>query len=368
MSEHSTPEQRTEMPTARRMSMLRRQGTLHLSQEVVVVASLFTSFMMIYLLWSGILDSMKLVLIRSFKAIANPERLSMGDLTSGFYKVLLIAAPRVFLIVLVVAVVVTLATMLQTNWNIREKKIKFRWDLLKPMQGLKRIVSIQGLVSTAKALLKLCLILPIGFFALKAYAPKMVGLIHTDIPFLMGFAGSAIWHLFWKILYVLIALAIFDYFWSRYQWLRQNKMTKDEVKDEKKSIEGDEETRRRIMWKGINRVIQRIKTGVRQADVVITNPTHYAIALKYDRESMSAPTVVAKGRGHMAQRIKKIAKEYGIPCVERKPLARALYASVEVGSEIPYQLFKAVAEVLAYVYRLRGPHARNTQRPVRSER
>ena len=154
---------------------------------------------------------------------------------------------------------------------------------------------------------------------------------------------------------VLIVMAIFDYAWTKYQWLRNNKMTKTEVKDERKAMEGDEETKRKIQAKGLARIAQRLRESVPQADVIITNPTHFSVALKYDRGNMSAPIVVAKGQDHLALKIREIAKEFNIPILERKPLARALYASCEVGTEIPHDLFKAVAEVLAYVYRLKNP-------------
>lgn len=171
------------------------------------------------------------------------------------------------------------------------------------------------------------------------------------------FTGTEMHQLFWRIMYILIGIAIFDYFWGKFQWFKQNKMTKDEVKDERKAVEGDEMTRRKIIQKGLARIAQRLKTAVPKADVVVTNPTHYAVALQYDKKSMKAPTVVAKGTGFMALRIREIAKESGVPILERKPLARALHASVEVGKEIPYELYKAVAEVLAYVYKLKNPWA-----------
>ncbi len=135
-------------------------------------------------------------------------------------------------------------------------------------------------------------------------------------------------------------------------------MTKEEVKDERKSIEGDEATKRKIIAKGWQRIVQRIKTNVPKADVVVTNPTHYAVALQYDRGSMKAPKVIAKGADHLAFKIREIARESGVPILERKSLARALYSSVKVDAEIPFELYKAVAEVLAYVYRIKGKNKR----------
>ncbi|MCB0318343.1 MAG: EscU/YscU/HrcU family type III secretion system export apparatus switch protein, partial [Bdellovibrionales bacterium] len=220
----------------------------------------------------------------------------------------------------------------------------------------KKVFSVQGVVTTLKAVVKLILILPIGFLSLKTFAPEMVMLIHLTVEDVLSYTGKACSSIFWKILYILIALAVIDWFWTKYQWLKQNKMTKDEVKDERKMVEGDEKTRRRILSKGMERIAQRIRDSVPQADVVVTNPTHFAVAIKYDRETMTAPKVVAKGRGFLAKRIREIARTSGVPVLERKSLARALYKSTEVGSEIPYELFKAAAEVLAYVYRLKNPY------------
>ena len=135
-------------------------------------------------------------------------------------------------------------------------------------------------------------------------------------------------------------------------------MTKEEVKDERKAIEGDESTKRQIIAKGLGRIMQRLKQSVPKADVIVTNPTHYAVALQYDRSSMKAPKVVAKGKNFMAERIKEIARENKVPILERKSLARALFHSVEVDNEIPLELFRATAEVLAYVYRI------NKKKPV----
>lgn len=182
----------------------------------------------------------------------------------------------------------------------------------------------------------------------------MLGLLHTSLSQVFQYTGGAMDKIFWRIMYIMFGVAAFDYFYGKYRWFRINKMTKDEVKDERKATEGDDTTRRKIIAKGLQRIAQRIATTVPKATVVITNPTHYAVALQYERGIMKAPKVVAKGTDYLAMRIREIAKEAGVPIVERKSLARALYASVEVGNEIPYDLFKAVAEVLAYVYKLKN--------------
>jgi flagellar biosynthetic protein FlhB len=250
-------------------------------------------------------------------------------------------------------VTAALSVFLQTNWNMRDKWIKWQFNYLNPINGVKRIFSLSNAMNIARDVCKLLLILPIAYFALASYAGQMIQLIHMSVTQIMSFMATAAYDIFWKIAVILIVLSIVDYVWGRFQWFKQNKMTKQEVKDERKSLEGDEATKRKIQSKGLQRIMQRIQQSVPQADVIITNPTHYAVALKYDRNTMNAPKVIAKGKGHLALRIREIAKESGVPILERKPLARALYASCEVGSEIPRELFKAVARVLAYVYKLK---------------
>lgn len=357
MSEHSTPEERTELPTGRRMQQLRKDGAIHMSNEVVQVVSLIAAFTMLGILWPWFVSNLKLVMIKSFDLIGQSQPLTFDDMRVGFIKLLILLLPPLVILVVSVAIVSSFAVLLQTKFNLKERKIDWKIAMLNPLSGLRRIFSIMGLVNTLKAIAKLAMILPIAYFALKNEAPKMAALMHLSIPEVMAFTGMEIMHLFWKIMYILIAMAIFDFVWGRFQWMKRNKMTRQEVKEESKSVEGDETTRRKIIAKGLSRIAQRIAKAVPKADVIITNPTHYAVALKYDRNSMSAPIVVAKGKDFLALRIREIAREHNIPILERKALARALYASVEVDKSIPYELFRAVAEVMAYVFRLKNPNA-----------
>ena len=354
MSENSTPEQRTEMPTERRMSQLRDKGQLHYSAEVVQVGGLMMGFLVLSSMWGWLYHDLMLVFSTSFSMIADSEPLSVQQVRDGGLRLALLIGPALLTIMGSIALVASFAMLIQTNFNVKKKWIEFQWHMLNPMNGLKRIVSVQGVVNVAKALLKLAIILPLSYFAIKGFAPQMVRLVHLGIQDILRFVGEGISYLFWRILYIMIAMAIVDWVWGKFRWLHTNKMTKDEVKDERKSVEGDEETKRKIINKGLQRIMLRIKQSVRKADVVVTNPTHYAVALRYERSAMRAPKVVAKGADHMALRIREIAKEAGVPVLERKALARALYHSTEVGAEIPYDLFKAVAEVLAFVYRMKG--------------
>ena len=354
MSEHALPEQRTEMPTTRRMNQLRNEGKIFVSTDLNQALTLLTGFLILQYVWSWIFADMQLVFQYCFNLIERREPFSPQEILERLADIFFMSAPPVLLLVGCVAFVGFLITMLQTDWNVKEKKIHFQFFMINPIAGIKRIFSIQGLFNTLKAIAKLAILLPLAFFALKPYAPEMVKLVHLQLMDVFHFTWYLLSEVFWKVFYILFFLAIIDYFWGKFQWLKQVKMTKDEVRDEAKATEGDEASRRRIQSKGMQRAMQRLQKSVPRADVIITNPTHFAVALQYDRATMKAPTVVAKGADFLALRIREIAKEHNVPIVERKALARALYDSARVGAEIPYALFKAVAEVLAYVYRIKG--------------
>jgi len=357
MSETSTEEERTEMPTSRRMGELRKKGHLFISQEVVSLLAMVTAFLVMEHLWGWLYQSFQQLLTGALRLIERTEPFSITELHRGFLGILFLTVPPVLIQLFLVAGVAYLAVMLQTNWNVKEKKVEFKWPHLNPLNGIRNIFSISNYINVLKAILKLAVILPIAYFALEHWAPTMLTLLHQPPARILAVMGESIEDVFFRICYVLVPFALFDFFYGKHRWLKRNKMTKDEVKDERKAEEGDEATKRKIQNKGLMRIIQRIKRSVPKAHVVVTNPTHYAVALQYDRETMTAPTVVAKGRDFLALRIKEIALESDVPIVERKELARALYGSVEVGAEIPRDLFKAVAEVLAYVYKLKGKRA-----------
>jgi flagellar biosynthesis protein FlhB len=354
MAENTTPEERTEMPTERRLNELRKQGTLFSSLDITVVLTLLTGFLMMQLLWQYLFFDIIKIMRLSFVRVGETEVLSISELNKIIWGIVFLLGPKLGLLLFAVAIVASLSVMLQTNFSIKEKKLELKFSKLNPINGVKRIFSPRGLMQTGKSILKLAIILPVGFYAIKEFVLQFLTLMYLSVPGIIQFLGVAVNAVFWKVISVLIAFALFDYIWGKNQWLKENKMTKQEIKDERKSVEGDEQTKKKIQAKGLERAAQRIISNVPTADVIITNPTHYSIALRYSQKESGAPVVVAKGKGDIALRIREIAKEHKIPIVERKPLARALYASAKVGVEIPYDLFKAVAEVYAYVYKLRG--------------
>lgn len=226
-------------------------------------------------------------------------------------------------------------------------------DRINPVQGFRRIFSWRSLGELVKSLLKVALFSYLIYRSLVKYTGGLLALPDNNIGNSTVFLGRCLFTLGIQVGVALLALGILDYFFQKWQYERSLRMTKQEVKEELKETEGDPRIRSRIRERQRQMARRRMMQEVPKADVVITNPVHLAVALKYDGQTMAAPVVVAKGQGLLAEKIKEIARQHGVVIVENKPLARALYQSVEVGEEIPPDLYQAVAEVLAFVYRLK---------------
>ncbi|ARU62471.1 flagellar biosynthesis protein FlhB [Tumebacillus avium] len=223
-----------------------------------------------------------------------------------------------------------------------------------PIQGFKRMFSMRTFVELLKSLLKMTIVSVIVYLELMSDWKRVSQLGSMEVLDMLSVVGSLAFDIFWKVGVAILVLAIFDLFYQRFDFEKNLRMSKQEVKEEYKQTEGSPEIKGKIKERQRQMAMRRMMADVPQADVVITNPTHYAIAIKYDAEKMEAPQVVAKGIDETAQRIKKVAKEANVVMVENRPLAQTLYKTVEIGESVPGELFQAVAEVLAYVYRLKG--------------
>jgi len=225
---------------------------------------------------------------------------------------------------------------------------------INPLNGFARLFSIRSVMAAITSFAKLILVGVVAYFTI---AHGAASILHS---FTFGFhdvvrLGCALtFELGMKLSVALLILALLDFAWQRFRHERDLRMTKEEVKDELRSMEGDPSIKRRRRQLQLQMAMQRLRKDVPKADVVVTNPTHLAVAIAYDAETMIAPKVVAKGADEIALRIRQIAGEFGIPIVERKPLARALYDNVDVGQYIPEQFYRAIAEILAYIYELTG--------------
>jgi flagellar biosynthetic protein FlhB len=256
----------------------------------------------------------------------------------------------IFLLTLVVGF---LASFLQVGPLFTLKPFEPDINKFNPIKGMAKFVSKRSAVELVKSLAKVSLI---GFVAYKTVANEFdtaLTLINLELSQSLIFLGQTAFLVMAKTSGILIVLAIIDYAFTKYEMEQKMKMTKQEVKEEFKETEGDPQIKARVRSMQQQMARKRMMAEVPQADVVITNPTHLSIAIKYDREAMDAPTIIAKGGDHLAFRIREIAKEHKVPIVENKPVARALYTH-EVGEQIPEEMFMAVAEVLAYVYGLKN--------------
>jgi flagellar biosynthetic protein FlhB len=223
---------------------------------------------------------------------------------------------------------------------------------MNPISGMAKMVSARGFVELLKSILKIFIVGYVVYVFLQAELPNFTKLAEMSLRDSVSVVALMCWRMMIKAAAAMAMIAIIDYGYQRWSFEQSIKMTKQEVRDEYKMQEGDPQLKGQIRQRQREMVKRRMMQNVPKADVIITNPTHYAVAIQYDPEKMGAPTVVAKGQRLVAQKIKDVAIANGVPIVENKPVARALYAAVEVGDQIPEDLYQAVAEILAYVFRI----------------
>jgi len=257
--------------------------------------------------------------------------------------------------------IAVLVNMMQVGLFFSTKRIQPNFAALNPTKGLSRIFGGgNGMVQLLMNAGKMGLVALTAYSAIHGRMAQIVTVQQLTFIQIFGLGAQIVYSIIVRITILLLVLAIVDYFYQRYRIEKSLKMTKQEVKDEMKSMDGDPKIKARRRQIAIQMVTQRFKKDVPTADVVVTNPTEFAVAIKYDSDKMHAPRVVAKGQGYMAMKIREIAIAHGVPILERKPLARALYKLVDVGHEIPEQFYSAVAEILAYVYELSGKLRKQT--------
>jgi flagellar biosynthetic protein FlhB len=243
--------------------------------------------------------------------------------------------------------------IIQFGFIFTSKPLVPKISKLNPISGLKRLVSLKSLVEVGKAFFKFVFIGGIAFLLVRKEMDSFPGLMQLSVSEILSFIGKVSFNICFYVCLALIVLAFVDFTYQRWQHQKNLRMTKQEVRDELKQSEGDPKVKGKIRQIQIETARRRMMEHIPGADVVITNPTHLAIALKYEHEKMIAPQIIAKGAGLIAEKIKQIAKENDVPVVEHKTLAQTLFKLVDLGEYIPANLYRAVAEVLAYVYRLR---------------
>lgn len=344
---------KTEKATPKRKQDERKKGNIFLSQEVVTVATLIATFYTLKIMMPYAVTSIEAG-IKHFTDMASTEdTLTYQVLQKHFFELILIYAKSALLPLFVCGLTATLATMAQTKMLFTAKNASFKGSRINPMQGIKKMFSARSLVELFKSILKITVLIYVIYSILKADIEKFPRMMDMSFDASLLETGNIIMAIVIKVSTIFIVLAGADFMYQRWDYEKNLRMSKQEVKDEYKETEGDPQIKGRIRSIQQQSARRRMMQNVPKADVVIRNPTHIAIAIKYDQNANAAPMVVAKGTDNVALKIVKIAEENGVYITENKPLARALYESVELDREIPEQFYRAIAEVLAFVYNLK---------------
>lgn len=345
-------EDKTEQPTGKKLSDARQKGNVAQSREIPSVMILAGGVGVLFFSGSWMLGRLKGVMRIMYQQAATLS-MEMETMHTLFWEVFLTSIVILIPLMLVVMTAGVVGNVAQFGFLFTGEKLTPNFAKLNPISGLKKLVSLRSLVELGKSILKLIIIAGVAFIVLNRYLDQIPGLMQLSIGNILEFIGDVSFQMSLYTCMVLFIMAVLDFSYTKWQHHQDLKMTKQEVKDEYKQREGDPSVKARIRSVQREMARQRMMEAVPEATVVITNPTHLAIAIKYE-EGMQAPTVVAKGAGFVAQKIKSIAAENDVPTVENKPLARTMFKSTEIGDFIPADLYRAVAEILAYVYRLKG--------------
>ncbi|GIW76176.1 MAG: flagellar biosynthetic protein FlhB [Phycisphaerae bacterium] len=345
---------KTEAPTPRRRQEARENGQIARSQDLTAAVLFLAAMLLLNFFGSGIMTTLRDVMRRMLGHDALSD-FSPPSLAEAFFQLLVRVAVALGPVLAGFVLVAIAINLVQVGFFLSTKRIQPKLEMLNPARGIKRIFGGgQGIVSLLMNLAKLVLITLVAYSAVHGKIGLIVAATQLSAEQIFSLGTQIVYDIGLRIAVLLLVLAILDYAYQRYKNEQQLKMTKQQVKEEMKRMEGDPLVKQRRRQIQLQRATQRIRQDVPKADFIVTNPTHYAVAIQYDPDRMNAPKVVAKGADYLAFRIREVAAEHGIPILERPPLARAIYRDVEVGQEIPEKFYAAVAEILAYVYEISG--------------
>lgn len=343
--------EKTEDPTSKRLSEARKKGNVARSSEVDTALFLLMLLVVIKIGGPYIIAILKDFYVYSFNNLS----MDLGILSAQnlfikfmmYYWIILLPIGLMFIFSGFVSMI------LQVGWLITFENLKPKFDIFK-LGALKEMFSIEGFKKLVKGVVKLFILGLITWLVIKNFLNDLLGLINLDVVTIYIFLIKLVVRVITALLLFYVFFAVVDYFWTKFNHNKKLKMTKSEVKDEFKQMEGDPQVKRKIMSLMMEESMKRMMKEVPKADVVITNPIHLAIAVKYDAEISEAPIVVAKGKRLIAEKIKQIARDNDIPIIEDKPLARLLYKNCDVGKPIDVQFYAAVAEILAQIYKMKN--------------
>ncbi len=351
--------EKTEPATQKKLDDARKEGQVAKSREIANGMGLMALFLVLKI-WTG---KMGTSFLETFNTIYNripqvanltggaaPENEMILLLRHGATQLLLIILP----ILLIGFIVAFVSDFWQVKWKPTSKPLQPKFSKLNPIKGFQKIFSVNSLMELLKAFIKIVIIVWMAYSYIKDKTEYLFYLYDMEIMPALSLILQVVTDLGIRIAAVYLVFAFADYAYQKWKFSEDMKMTKQEVKEEYKNQEGDPQIKGKIRQKMQEVSRRRMMQALPQADVVITNPTHYAVAIKYDPAVSDAPVVIAKGQDYLAQKIKEIARENKVEIVENKPLARMLFANVEVGEAVPPEMYQAVAEVLAFVYHLQG--------------
>ena len=353
MSDGQDDNDKTEDPTQKRLDEALKRGQLVFSREILhFIMLLGLAFILVW-----IAPYIFRTLASRFTVfIEAPDAYSI-DRGSAPHLMLYVLEACAFPLLLPIGVLLVLALaggFMQTRLNISAEPIVPKFEKISPVAGFKRLFSMRSLMEFLKGLLKMGIIGVVCYIAVRPYFGEFSNLPGREVGNSLPFLTLLINRIMTGVCSAMAFIALFDYLFQRHEFMKSMRMSRQELKEEYKQQEGDPHIKGRIKQIRMERARKRMMAAVPNADVVITNPTHFAVALSYEGGGMKAPVVVAKGQDNVALRIREVAKDNGVPIVENPPLARALHESVQLDQEIPFEHYKAVAEVISYVYKLKG--------------
>lgn len=341
--------EKTEQPTAKKKEKAREEGQVAKSTEVTsafLLLSMFTAFK----IWGGnVIDTM-LKLTQDLYGLFGTNTLDIKFFTAVLQESIMAIVKSIAPFMIIAFMVALVTNLLQVGWHPTMKPLKPKLSRFNPIEGFKKIISVRSLMELVKSLMKVGFILAIVYAAIKDYDRLILTIYNLSLLEAYLTIVNLCLDIGIRVGAFFLIIAAVDYGYQRYDLNKKLKMTKHEIKEEYKQSEGNPEVKSRIRQKMREAAMRRMMQDLPQADVIITNPTHFAVAIKYDITQFGAPVVIAKGADLVAARIREKAKEFNIEIVENKPLARTLFYAVEIGEEIPQELYQAVAEILAMVY------------------
>ena len=344
--------EKTEKATPKKRRDQRKEGNVFQSKDVVTVVSLFGSFYILKLLFPKIYETVRAFMIDFIGFAGTVTDASQEQINEIGLMVVVAFVKTILPLLLITSVLAIVATGAQTKFLVSGKSIRPQFKRLNPIEGIKKLFSLQNMVELIKSILKIIILIAVIYNIVIDDMVQVVRTMDMDIIVSGTYMLEMVMTLVLRICIAFLAIAALDFMYQWWEYERKLKMSKQEVKEEYKQTEGNPEIKSRIRNIQNQRARQRMMQAVPGADVVVRNPTHFAVALKYDADRWGAPVVLAKGQDELALRIVRVAEESGVAVIENPPLARGIYASTDLAQEIPQEYYGAVAEVLVYVYKM----------------